>query len=73
MSICLKNHTASMAEGTKGLGLLVHNEAWCAGGCEFEPQPGQYTRRVFHPASLPGKVFSVNMSLNFKFWIYLEL
>ena len=53
-----------MAEGTKGLGLLVHNEArWCAGGYGFDPQPGQYTRRVFHAARLPGKAFSVNMSL----------
>ena len=58
---------ASMADWTKGLGLLVHKEAWCAGGCGFDPQPLQYTRRVFHPARLPGKAFSVNMSLNFKF------
>ena len=57
-----------MAEWTKGLGLLVHNEAWCAGGCGFDPQPS-----VFQSARLPGKVFSVNMSLYFKFYICLEL
>ena len=50
-----------MAEWTKGLGLLVHNEARCAGGCGFDPQPGQYTRRVYHPTRLPGKVFSMNV------------
>ena len=53
-----------MAEWTKALGL---NEVWCVGGCGFEPQLGQYTRRGFDPAMLHGKVFSVNMSLNFKF------
>ena len=57
----------SMAEWTKGMGLIVHSEVWCAGGCGFDPQTGQYTRAVFHPARLPGKVFSVNMSLYFKF------
>ena len=56
-----------MAEWSKGLGLLVHNEACCAGGSGLDPEPGQYTRRVLHPARLPGKVLSVNMSLNFKF------
>ena len=62
-----------MAEGLRALELLVHNEAWCAGGCGFDPQPGQDTRRVSHPARLPGMVFSVNVSLYFKFRIYLEL
>ena len=57
----------SMAEWTKGLGLLVHNEAWCAGGCGFDPQPRQYTRGVFPLARITGKVFSVNMSFYFKF------
>ena len=66
-------HIASMTEWAKGFGHLVHIEAWCAGGCGFDPQPGQYTRNVLHTASLPGKVFSVNMSLYFKLWIYLEL
>ena len=28
---------AFMAEWTKGLGLVVHNEVWCAGGCGFDP------------------------------------
>ena len=63
----------SMAEWAKGLGLLVHNEARCEGGCRFDSQPGQYTRRVFHPARLPGKAFSVNMSLNFKFRIIVPV
>ena len=59
----LNFHTnTSMAEWTKGLGLLVHNEVWCAGGCGFDPQTGQYTRRVFHPVRIPGMVFSENVS-----------
>ena len=58
---------ASMAEWTKGLGLLVHNEVWCAGGCGFDTQLGQYTSGVFHPARITGKVFSANMSFYFKF------
>ena len=48
---------------------MYHSFAYAngAGGCGFDPQPGQYTRRVFHPARLPGKAFSVNMSLYSKF------
>ena len=58
--------TASMAEWTKGLGLHVHDEAWCVGGCGFDLQPRQYTRGVFHPARITDKVFSVNMSFYLK-------
>ena len=48
----------SMAEWTKGLGLLVYNEAWCAGGCGFDPQPGNILGEFF---ILPG--YLVRLSL----------
>ena len=62
-----------MAEWTKGLGILVHNEVWCAEGCGFDLQTGQCTRGVFHPARITGKVLSANMSFYFKLKLYLEL
>ena len=61
--------TASMAEQTKGLFTMKPGVREVVGST---PNRGNILG-VFHPARLPGKAFSVNISLNFKFSIYMEL
>ena len=44
----------------------------CAGGREFNPRPGQYSRMSFSSDQVTGKVFSSEHAFPSKFWIYLE-
>ena len=39
--------TASMASVVKGVGHLGHDEVMEAGGREFDPRPGHYSRMSF--------------------------
>ncbi len=44
----------------------------CAGGREFNPRPGQYSRMSFSSDQVTGKVFSSEYAFPSTFLIYLE-
>ena len=60
--------TASVAEWLRAWDTLTMFEAiQCAGGREFNPRPGQYSRMSFSSDQVTGKVFSPEHAFPSKF------
>ena len=51
----------------KGVGHLDRLKLRCAGGREFNPRPGQYSRMSFSSDQVTGKVFSSEHAFPSKF------
>ena len=59
--------TTSVAEWLRAWDTLTMFEAMVAGGREFNPRPGQYSRMSFSSDQLTGKVFSSEHAFPSKF------
>ena len=51
----------------KGVGHIGHDEAMEAGGREFDPRPGHYSRMSFQSNQATGTVFSSECAFLSKF------
>ena len=64
--------SASMAEWLRAWDTLAIDEVMEAGGREFDPRPGHYSRMSFLSNQATGTVFSSECAFLSKFLIYLE-